>query len=57
MKKNRHEQPSTTQSIGEDRLIRAVASSTAIETGESIQELEERLKSGRGRFRHLKLAD
>ncbi|MFW5452920.1 hypothetical protein [Thioalkalivibrio sulfidiphilus] len=39
-----------------DRLIRAVASSTAIETGESIQAIEQRLKTGRSRFRHLKLA-
>ena len=42
--------------VSESRLIRAVASSTAIETGESVSAIEKRLKSGRSRFKHLKLA-
>ena len=37
------------------RILRAVASSTAIETGESVATVEARLKSGRSRYRHLKL--
>ncbi len=38
------------------KLIRAVASSTAIETGESVGAIEARLKSGVRRFKQLKLA-
>jgi hypothetical protein len=38
------------------KLIRAVASSTAIETGESVGCIEARLKSGARRFKNLKLA-
>lgn len=38
-----------------DRLVRTVASSTAIETGESVATIEARLKARRSRFRHLKL--
>ena len=38
-------------------LRRAVASSTAVETGQSIQQLEQKLKdSAKHRFAHLKLA-
>lgn len=39
-----------------ETLIRTVASSTAIETGESVGAVEARLKSGTRRFKHLKLA-
>lgn len=44
------------RTIDQEKLIRAVASSTAIETGESTEAIEQRLKSGRFRFRNLKLA-
>jgi hypothetical protein len=40
----------------ETRMIRAVASSTAIETGEAVGVIEKRLKSSRSRFKNLKLA-
>jgi hypothetical protein len=56
MKKHLRKQAKKPRPIDEDRLIRAVASSTAIETGESTESIEQRLKSGRSRFRHLKLA-
>ncbi|WP_198942544.1 hypothetical protein [Methyloprofundus sedimenti] len=39
-----------------DRIIRAVASSTAIETGQSIKELETTLKSKNSKFQNLSLA-
>jgi len=38
------------------RIIRAVASSTAIETGQSIKVLEASLKSKSSKFQHLTLA-
>lgn len=38
-----------------DRVVRAVASSTAIETRESVASIEARLKARRFRFRHLRL--
>ncbi len=38
------------------RILRAVASSTAIETGQSIKVLEIKLKIGIRKFRHLTLA-
>ncbi len=39
------------------RVIRTVASSTAIETGEPVASIEARLKSRKSpRFKHLKLA-
>lgn len=36
--------------------MRAVASSTALETGQSVVELEKRLQQPRTRFAHIKLA-
>ena len=39
------------------RIIRAVASSTAIETGQSIKVLEASLKSKSSKFQHLTLAN
>jgi hypothetical protein len=41
--------------VSRARILRAVASSTALETGESVTTIEARLKSGRSRYRHLKL--
>lgn len=38
------------------RIIRAVASSTAIETGQPIKKIEASLKSKNGKFNNLKLA-
>jgi len=38
-------------------LVRAVASSTAVETGHSIQVLEAKLRHKSRRFAHIKLAD
>jgi len=38
------------------RIIRAVASSTAIETGQSIKELEARLQAQNSKFQQLPLA-
>ena len=38
-------------------LVRAVASSTAVETGQSIQVLEAKLRHKSRRFAHIKLAD
>jgi len=46
----RHKQPSAT------RIIRAVASSTAIETGQSIKELETRLQAQDSKYQQIPLA-
>lgn len=40
----------------EQRIIRAVASSSAIETGRSVAELEAKLKAGNSKFKHLTLS-
>ncbi|WP_179190298.1 hypothetical protein [Hydrogenophaga sp. IBVHS1] len=37
-------------------VLRAVASSTAVETGRSVEQLEQRLQQPTGRFPHIKLA-
>lgn len=37
-------------------LLRAVASSTAVETGRSVAQLEQRLKEPSDRFAHITLA-
>jgi hypothetical protein len=42
--------------ISRSRIIRAVASSSAIETGESTQVIEQRLRFGTRRFAKLTLA-
>jgi len=39
------------------RIIRSIASSTAIETGQSIKALETTLKSKNSKFQHLSLAN
>jgi len=41
---------------GKQAIIRAVASSTAIETGQSIPEIECTLRAGNGKFRRVALA-
>ncbi len=50
--------PSTKKSKAPTRkaLIRAIASSTAVETGQSIQALEKKLLLNKLRFAHIKLA-
>lgn len=42
--------------ISRQKILRSVASSTAIETGESVEVIEARLKNGKPRFKSLKLA-
>lgn len=37
-------------------VLRAVASSTAVETGQSVQKLEQKLTQPVARFAHIKLA-
>ncbi len=37
-------------------VLRAVASSTAVETGRSVMLLEKKLQEPKGRFAHIKLA-
>ncbi len=44
------------QPVNKDAVRRSVASSTAIETGESSFKIESRLKSGKRRFPDLTLA-
>ncbi len=39
-----------------NRIMRAVASSTAIETGQSIKKIEATLKSKKSKFKNLELA-
>ena len=46
----------TVEKPAELRIIRAVASSTAIETGQSIKELEALLKAQTSKFQQLNLA-
>jgi len=40
----------------QSRIVRTVASSTAIETGQTIQKLEAMLKAKKSKFQHLSLA-
>ncbi|VEF26050.1 Uncharacterised protein [Shewanella baltica] len=42
--------------VSQSRLYRAVASSTAIETGKTTAEVEAKLKTKKSRFSHLTLA-
>lgn len=42
--------------VTQNRLYRAVASSTAIETGKTTAEVEAKLKAKKSRFSHLTLA-
>jgi len=48
---------SLTKSTIRARIRRAVASSTAIETGQAVKALETRLKAKSSKFQHLKLAN
>ncbi|EJM22012.1 hypothetical protein PMI21_00194 [Pseudomonas sp. GM18] len=42
--------------LNSDTVIRAIASSTAIETGQSIEVIERKLKGKTSKFQHLNLA-
>jgi hypothetical protein len=43
--------------VTQKMIYRAVASSTAIETGQSVQDIEQRLKINKRKYSHLALAD
>lgn len=47
----------TVKKISKARIYRAVASSSAIETGQSVRSIELALKSNTNKFRNLALAD
>jgi hypothetical protein len=47
----------TVKKIDKARIYRAVASSSAIETGESVRLIEAKLKSSTNKYRDLALAD
>ncbi|MBM9889503.1 MULTISPECIES: hypothetical protein [Deefgea] len=49
-------QTSIRKPISAQAVLRAVASSTAIETGQNIQQLENKLKQPSSKFASLKLA-
>ena len=42
--------------VSKPMIIRSVASSTAVETGESVNALERKLKAGSKKFQHLNLS-
>lgn len=46
----------TAKTPGKQAIIRSVASSTAIETGQRIDRIESMLRGKRGKYRDLKLA-
>ncbi|MCU0119841.1 hypothetical protein N8H74_16380 [Pseudomonas sp. B2M1-30] len=45
-----------TRKLTNETLIRAIASSTAIETGQSVEAIERKLKDKTSKFSHLSLA-
>lgn len=50
--------PTKTRKIPSKQAIRrAVASSTAIETGQSVQAIERKLRARSGKYRHVSLAE
>lgn len=46
----------TTKKVKKAQILKAVASSSAIETGESIKQIEARLKARNSKFKDLELA-
>lgn len=48
--------PKKRRTVSRDALLRSVASSTAVETGEASRGIETRLRSGKSRFKSLPLA-
>lgn len=53
--KVRRQRPSNTP-VSREKIIRAVASSTAIETGEAVAVLEAKLRANNSKFKHITLA-
>lgn len=53
--KVRRQRPANTP-VSREKIIRAVASSTAIETGESVAVLEAKLRANNSKFKHITLA-
>jgi len=49
--------PKSTKKISQSSIFRSVASSTAIETGQTVQTIEAILKAKKNKFQHLQLAD
>ncbi|WP_160054873.1 hypothetical protein [Oceanospirillum linum] len=49
-------QRTPTRIVSKERILRAVASSSAIETNESITQIENRLRNKKSRFSDLQLA-
>jgi hypothetical protein len=47
----------TIRKVNKARILKAVASSSAIETGESIKQTESRLKANTSKFKYLELAN
>jgi hypothetical protein len=47
----------TIRKVNKARILKAVASSSAIETGESIKQIESRLKANTSKFKYLELAN
>ncbi|WP_193222207.1 hypothetical protein [Alkalilimnicola sp. S0819] len=47
--------PTRTTQPSREAILRSVASSTAIETGEPVSRIEARLRAGKSRFRDLPL--
>ncbi|MFW2133274.1 MULTISPECIES: hypothetical protein [Ectothiorhodospira] len=48
--------PKKRRIVSRDALLKSVASSTAVETGEASRSIETRLRSGKSRFKSLPLA-
>ena len=48
--------PKKRRTVSRDALLKSVASSTAVETGEASRCIEARLRSGKSRFKSLPLA-
>ena len=46
----------TARKVNKARILKAVASSSAIETGESIKQIEVRLIAKKSKFQHLQLS-
>lgn len=47
----------TTRKVSKDSIYRSVASSSAIESTQSVQAIEQQLKSNKNSYKNLKLAN
>ena len=54
---NTPKQPPTRKMPSKKAIRRAVASSTAIETGESVESIERKLRNRSGKYRHVSIAE